>query len=164
MIGPDVTYRAATSRDASAMMSAHGSDAVDGRIAAYLDGRHHPQQALGPRTAFVALVDDLVVGYAAAHLTTRNGCAGEVQYLFVNPAYRRRGIGSELLRRLAGWLTTQGARRVCVPLANDSPPEAKPFLERAGAGPIRQRFWYGWDDITMTLSHETPKTRNTPDR
>jgi GNAT superfamily N-acetyltransferase len=115
-------------------------------MAAYLDGEHHPQRALGPRMAFVAMMGGAVVGYAAAHLTTRHGCAGEVQYLFVNPGYRRRGIGSELLRRLADWLTAQGAHRVCVPLANDSPPEAKPFLQRAGASPV-QRFWYGWDNI-----------------
>jgi len=142
-----VSYRVATSRDAPAMTLAHGSEPVDERIAAYLDGQHHPQHALEPRIAFVAIGGGSVAGYAAAHLTTRHGCAGEVQYLFVTPAYRRRGIGSELLRRLAGWLAAQGAHRVCVPLANDSAPEAKPFLEDAGAGPIGQRFWYGWDDI-----------------
>ena len=145
-----VSYRVATSHDAPAMLACHGSEPADTRVAAYLDGEHHPQQALRPRVAYIAVVENEVVGYVAGHLTTRNSCAGEVQYLFVNPDYRRRGIGSELLQRLADWFTSQDARRVCVPIANDSPLEAKPFVESLGAIPIR-RYWYGWDDIGQLL-------------
>jgi len=70
-----------------------------------------------------------------------------VQYLFVAQEYRRRGIGTELLRRLARWFEGQRARRVCVNVAPDSP-AAKPFYESAGASPIK-KFWYAWEDISM---------------
>jgi GNAT superfamily N-acetyltransferase len=43
------------------------------------------------------LAGDAVVGYIAGHRTTRHHCAGEVQYLFVAPAYRRRGVATALL-------------------------------------------------------------------
>ena len=66
----------------------------DRRMAAYLNGDHHPQKALPPRVGYVAEAGGAVVGYIAGHLTTRNGCAAEVQYLFVSPDYRRNGIGT----------------------------------------------------------------------
>jgi GNAT superfamily N-acetyltransferase len=122
----------------------------DPRMAAYLDGKRHPQKALPLRTGYVACVESMVIGYIAGHLTTRNDCAGEIEYLFVSPSYRRRGIGTTLLQLMATWFTKQGARRVCVPVANDSPPEAKPFYEHAGASPLRQ-FWYGWEDVAVVL-------------
>ncbi|MGH9347263.1 MAG: GNAT family N-acetyltransferase [Vicinamibacterales bacterium] len=59
---------------------------------AYFNGQHHPQQALLPRTGYVALNGDQVIGYIAGHRTNRHGCAAEVQYLFVAPAYRRREL------------------------------------------------------------------------
>ena len=57
---PDETarlrYREATSADVPAIHRSRASDLAAGpadeRMAAYLDGRHHPQQALAPRTAF----------------------------------------------------------------------------------------------------------------
>ncbi len=75
----------------------------DGRMAAYLEGYHHPQKALLPRVGYVAVADGTVVGYIAGHLTTRNACAAEVQYLFVSPDYRRNGIGTALLKLMAAW-------------------------------------------------------------
>ena len=64
---------------------------ADNRMAAYFRGEHHPQLALMPRTGFIALLDGAAIGYIAGHLTTRHGCQGEVQYLFVASSYRRRG-------------------------------------------------------------------------
>ena len=49
----------------------HLAGPADPRMAAYLDGKHHPQQALEPRIAFVALDGHDVAGYIAAHATTR---------------------------------------------------------------------------------------------
>ncbi|MFL5558353.1 MAG: GNAT family N-acetyltransferase, partial [Gemmatimonadaceae bacterium] len=93
---PEVTYREATSADVPAMERCRDRDTqagpADARMAAYLDGKHHPQQALPTRTAFVALAGDDVVGYIAGHATERYGCAGEVQYLYVAPAYRRHRV------------------------------------------------------------------------
>jgi GNAT superfamily N-acetyltransferase len=154
-----VCFRAATSADVAAMAQCRLTDpaagAADSRMAAYFDGQHHPQQALLPRVGYVALGGDAVVGYIAGHRTTRHGCAGEVQYLFVAPAYRRRGIAAALLRRLAGWFGEQGAAKVCVNVDLDSP-AALPFYVRQGASAVN-RYWYVWEDIGIVLAAERPR-------
>jgi GNAT superfamily N-acetyltransferase len=129
---------------------------ADSRIAAYLDCQHHPQHALGPRIAYLAVAGDAVVAYVAGHLTQRHGCDGEVQYLYVAPAYRRKGIGSALLRLLADWFLSQGACKMCVAVANDNPPEARPFVESVGAS-LFKKHWHAWDNVDVvpraTSSH-----------
>lgn len=148
----DVGFKAATSTDVPAMSQCRLTDPAAGpadpRMAAYFDGEHHPQQALLPRTGYVALAGDRIVGYIAGHRTKRHGCEGEVQYLFVAPAYRRRGIGTALFHLLAEWFREQGVRKVCVGIANDSAPEAKPFVERVGGVPLK-KHWYAWQDISV---------------
>ena len=89
----------------------------------------------------MALDGDQVIGSIAGHRTNRHGCGGEVQYLFVAPAYRRRGIATALLLLLADWFHEQAAQAVCVAVADDSPPEAKPFFESRGATPLK-KHWY----------------------
>ena len=152
-----VSYRVGTSADVPAMEACHTtSDGVipyDHRMAAYLDGYHHPQKALPPRIGYLAVAEGTVIGYIAGHLTTRNACAAEVQYLFVSPTYRRNGIGTALLRLLSEWFLKQGARRVCVPIAGDSFPEAKPFYEHAGAAPLVKN-WHGWEDIAVVVGED----------
>jgi GNAT superfamily N-acetyltransferase len=90
-----------------------------------------------------------MVGHIAGHLTTRHACAGELQYLFVAPAYRRHGIASALLRLLAGWFREQGAAKVCVCVDADSP-AAHPFYECLGAVPFK-KHWCMWEDIEVLL-------------
>lgn len=149
-----IRYQEATSADVPAMARCRAADAnagpADERMARYLEGQHHPQQALAPRTAFVALIDDEVVGYIAGHATTRFDYNGEVQYLYVAPANRRRGIATHLLRLLAGWFDRRGIRRVCVNADIESP-DAIPFYLAAHALPLN-RYWYVWDDIRIVSS------------
>src|SRR5690349_8346664 len=113
-----IQIRVATSEDVLAMGRCRLADPAagpaDGRMGAYLEGNHHPQEALAPRRGYVALAGGTVVGYIAGHLTTRHHCSGEVQYLFVAPDARRRGVATALLQHLAKWFQEQGARRVCV--------------------------------------------------
>ena len=150
-----VQFREATAADVPAMMLCHLTDptssAADPRMAVYLDGHHHPQKALPPRIAYVALVNGEVIGYIAGHRTTRHECAGEVQYLFVSPTFRRGGIATHLLRLLAAWFQSQGADKVCVGVADDSPPEAQPFYKSVGASAFK-KYWYAWEDIGTLLS------------
>jgi GNAT superfamily N-acetyltransferase len=120
---------------------------ADSRMAAYFDGHHHPEQALPPRVGYIATTGETVIGYIAGHRTERHGCAGELQYLFVAPGHRRRGVGTALLRLLASWFGNAGAQKVCVCVDRDSP-AAKPFYERLGAAPLK-RLWYAWDDISI---------------
>jgi GNAT superfamily N-acetyltransferase len=142
--------REATAADIAGMARCQLDDPVnplaDSRMGAYFAGLHHPQQALLARVGYVALINEQIVGYIAGHLTTRHGCAGELQYLFVSPHYRRRGIGTALFRGLAKWFQAQAAKHVCVALADDSPKEAKPFYESTGASPLK-KYWYAWKDV-----------------
>ena len=144
-----VWYREATSADIAAMATCrlHDADggAVDDRMAAYFDGLHHPQQALPPRVGYVAIAEDSVIGYIAGHLTRRYGYDGEVQYLYVAPEHRRRGVASALLRLLVGWFQEQSVTRVCVNANPDSPP-AVPFYTSQGAAALN-RYWYAWEDV-----------------
>jgi len=118
---------------------------VDHRIAAYLEGKHHPRQALEARVAYVALVGDDVVGYIAGHLTRRFECHGELQYLFVDPSRRRLGIAAQLLRELARWFTEQGAGVICVDVEPGNAP-ARAFYKRNGAVDLHPS-WLVWNDI-----------------
>ena len=140
--------REANADDAPAMIECRNRDSeqADLRMPAYFRGEHNPQHAMTPRIGFVAVDNGTVVGYIAGHLTTRHGCAGELQYLFVASAYRRRGIGTALIRRLASWFQFRNANDVCIALAADSPKEAKPFFESLGATPLK-KHWYHWEEV-----------------
>jgi GNAT superfamily N-acetyltransferase len=154
-----VWYREATSADAAAMAACRLEDAdagaADHRMAAYFDGLHHPQKALLPRVGYAALSGDTVIGYIAGHLTRRYGYDGEVQYLYVAPGHRRRGVASALLRLLAGWFQERGVTRVCVNADPDSPP-AVPFYTSQGASALN-RYWYVWEDVGVVSGVGVPR-------
>lgn len=143
----DVELREATSSDVPAMVHCRQRDGedADSRMTAYLEGRHHPHEALLPRVAFAAFSGADVVGYIAGHRTRRFGYDGEVQYLYVGSAYRRQGIASALLKMLAGWFAREGIERVCVNVNVDSL-AAAPFYRSRGAAPLN-RYWYGWEKL-----------------
>jgi GNAT superfamily N-acetyltransferase len=116
------------------------------RMAAYFDGRHHPQQALLPRVIYVAFEGGDLIGYVAGHLTRRFGCDGELEWIFVAPEGRRKGIASELLRCLAAWFKQQHASSVCVNVAASNV-AAHSFYSRNGAEVMNQH-WLVWNDIS----------------
>lgn len=149
-----VTFREATTADVPDMARSRLTDpaagAADPRMAAYLEGKHHPQQALPPRVVYVALAARAVVGYIAGHLTRRYDCDGEVQYLFVVPQHRRTGVGAQLLRLLARWFTQQRAQRICVNVEPDNA-AARALYTRHGATVLNQ-FWLIWGDIGSLAS------------
>jgi len=144
-----VIYREATAADVPAMVECRRSDPdagdADPRMAAYLEGNHHPGQALAPRAAFVAIDRD-VAGYIAGHLTRRFNCDGELQYLYVMPACRRTGVASRLVQRLVGWFASKGASKICVNAADES---AAAFYRRLGAVDLKPS-WLVWNDIQST--------------
>jgi GNAT superfamily N-acetyltransferase len=158
-----VHFRIATAADVAAMAACRLSDPVAGpadpRMGAYFNCQHHPHQALLPRVGYVAVVNVEIVGYIAGHRTTRHGYSGEIQYLFVAPDHRRRGVGSALVQQLAEWFDRSGARNVCVCVDADSP-AAAPFYESLGAVPFK-RFWCGWTDISTLVSR---RFHSHPDR
>jgi ribosomal-protein-alanine N-acetyltransferase len=138
-----VQYRQATGADVPGMERSRLTDRAagpaDSRMAAYLEGRHHPQHALAPRVAYLALERDAVVGYIAGHLTRRYDCDGELQYLFVAPGHRRTGVASALLRLLRDWFRDQHASRICVDVEPDNA-GGRAFYGHHGATPLNR----GW--------------------
>lgn len=115
---PGIQFREATIADVAAMalcrLSDPTADPADPRMAAYFEREHHPQKALRPRIGFLAIANREVIGYIAGHRTTRHGCAGEIQYLYVTPDYRRRGIATvnDLSRRAFQAIAPGSCRRL----------------------------------------------------
>ena len=152
--GKPIRYREVTPADVPGIMHSRSRDPdwgpADPRTGAYLAGDHHPQRALPPRTGFLALQDDGVVGYIAGHLTRRFECDGELQYLWVAPDYRKQGIASRLLELQAEWFLGQDAGRICVDVLPDNT-AARSFYGRNGAETLNPH-WLVWPDIRKWLA------------
>ncbi len=101
-----------------------------------------------------------VIGYIAGHLTTRHNCGGEVQYLYVRPAYRRHGVARDLLHLMADWFHSYSAVRVCVSADIDSP-SALAFYQHEGAVPLfaGKKGWWVWERIDNLLAVPPPVTQ-----
>jgi GNAT superfamily N-acetyltransferase len=123
---------------------------ADPRMRAYFDGAYHPGDALSPRAGFVALDGETMVGYVAGHHTTRMHADAEIEYLFVAPSHRRRGVATELLRYQARWFVETGAPNVIVNADPDSPGATELYLA-CGASLIN-RHWLRWNDIAALLA------------
>jgi GNAT superfamily N-acetyltransferase len=115
------------------------------RMARYLAGEHHPQHALAPRVIYVAEQGARMIGYIAGHRTTRYGCDGELQWIFVLPQRRGTGVADLLLDALATWFIGEGARRICVDVVPENA-RARRFYHRHGARTLHPH-WLVWPDI-----------------
>ena len=122
------------------------------RIAGYMNRELHPQKALMPRVVYVALENDLVVGFVAGHLTRRYECDGELEWINVICHRRGSGVTSELLHLLAGWFSKQKASRICVDV-DPSNTTARRFYTRHGAERLNEH-WMVWNDIGKLLREE----------
>ncbi|MGH7676081.1 MAG: hypothetical protein ACREMV_12490, partial [Gemmatimonadales bacterium] len=84
-----MNYRRATASDipqlARLRQEGEAGGADEDRMARYLAGTHHPQQALLPRVMWMATDGDRPIGYVAGHLTRRFDCEGELQWIYVVP-------------------------------------------------------------------------------
>ncbi|HET7339662.1 MAG TPA: GNAT family N-acetyltransferase [Candidatus Dormibacteraeota bacterium] len=65
------------------------------------------RQAVRSRVRFVAEVDGAVVGTASGGDADRNGTAA-LTAMWVDPRYRRQGIGDVLIRRVVDWARGMG--------------------------------------------------------
>jgi GNAT superfamily N-acetyltransferase len=73
-----------------------------------------------------------------------------LEWLYVTPQWRRKGVTSELLRRLAAaWFQQQHASRVCVNVAASNA-TAHSFYARHGAEVMNQH-WLVWNNIATLL-------------
>jgi ribosomal protein S18 acetylase RimI-like enzyme len=121
------------------------------RITGYINCELHPQQALIPRVMYVALENNIVVGFIAGHLTRRYECDGELEWINVKPQFRGSGVASELLQMLAKWFVKQNAKKICVDVdpANST---ARKFYKRHGAEDLN-KHWLVWNDISVVLKN-----------
>ena len=106
-------------------------------------------KALIPRVSYVAVEEDLMVGFIAGHLTRRHQCDGELEWINVIPERRRSGVASELLRRLAEWFAGQKVFRVCVDV-DPAKTAVRRFYMCHGAIDLN-KHWLVWNDITAVL-------------
>jgi GNAT superfamily N-acetyltransferase len=153
-----ITLRPATGDDVAEMARIRELGGWTGgagaeRMALYLAGAHHPRYALQARIVLVAEDGISIVGYIAGHLTTRFGCDGELQWLFVLPAYRGGGVASRLLGALATWCARHDSRSVCVDVEPENA-RARRFYLRHGARAL-DTHWLVWDDISQ-LAEPSP--------
>ena len=164
------TIRPATLDDVSDMAALRTACAWSGGadaavVTRYLAGTHHPQGALAPRGAWLALsADATLVGYAAGHRTTRFGGDAELQWLLVAPGARGQGVGDALLATFAAWCAAAGARRVLVNVAPENTP-ARQLYARHGATPLtgHEDFWMVWPHLGARARRTTPGTESTGD-
>jgi GNAT superfamily N-acetyltransferase len=146
----DLHYRRATPDDIAGMAEVRAGDWGTAErwretMRLYLAGEHHPRHALPQRIAFVGADGERIAALVAGHLTRRFGCDGELEWISVRPEYRRDGVATQLLGRLAEWFVCQGARRICVDVqpANKS---ARAFYARHGATELNPH-WLVWEEI-----------------
>jgi len=119
------------------------------RMRGYLEGTHHPQQALAARVMYYASAGDKPIGYVAGHLTKRYDCDGELQWIHVVREYRGTKVASILLKQLAVWFVERDARRICVDV-DPANAVARRFYSRHGAKEFKA-YWMVWDDIAVVL-------------
>jgi GNAT superfamily N-acetyltransferase len=153
MLLPPIQYRQAERSDIPHMFRIWAIEKSEGgtseeRMTAYFDGQLHPQHALLPRVVYVAYGGALL-GYIAGHLTRRFGCDGELEWLYVTPEWRRKGIATELLRCLVEWFKHQDASQVCVNVAPWNEVAIR-FYVRHGAE-VKNQHWLVWNDIAAAL-------------
>ena len=72
------------------------------------------------------------VGYCVSSLSREK--AGEIESLFVDPAYRSEGVGTTLVTRALGWMDSSGAvrKRVSVGCGNE---DTQTFYQKFGFVP-----------------------------
>lgn len=118
--------------------------ATDGAAARY--ARRLVERRSDPATmALVAEVEGEVVGYVLGAVIDlhpdlfQHVDAGFVADIFVDPAYRRRGLGRELIATLNEWFRRQGVRQVEWQVAARNP-EGIRFWEAIGGEPLMIRM------------------------
>ena len=86
------------------------------------------KRTVQPELFLVAIVDDLLVGTAMAGF---DGHRGWVYYLGVDPDYRRRGIGTVLMRRVESKLAAMGCSKLNLQIRAQNA-EVQAFYEKLG--------------------------------
>jgi GNAT superfamily N-acetyltransferase len=115
---------------------------------------------------FSAVLDDQIIGYVNVHDDlTRGGTLSclrgwaELREYFVEPSYRRRGVGRWLVRHAASWLRLGGTSRILAMWAEELDAGSLAFLQQFGwqeMGSTRR----GWRRATPADSIPAPTWRS----
>jgi ribosomal protein S18 acetylase RimI-like enzyme len=146
----NIEYRESTSEDILFLAEIRARNSATeeywyDRISGYLKFTVNPQMAFKPRIIYVAHDDNVIVGFIAGHLSHRFECDGELQWIDVVQEYRKVGIASELVKKLARWFIDQNSLKICVDPGNDI---AINFYKKNGAGFLNEH-WLFWKNISM---------------
>jgi putative acetyltransferase len=123
--------------------------------------RADDEQAFGVRLAealtLLAMIDGVIAGFASLK------GADEIDMLFVEPGFARRGVGRTLVDALTRLAQARGAKR----LTAEASDVAKPLFERQGFAAQRRNLvrvgdqWLANTTMTKTLGAESaPPTRH----
>jgi N-acetylglutamate synthase-like GNAT family acetyltransferase len=97
----------------------------------------------------VALSDETLLGSASliAHdMDTRMDLSPWLASVYVTPAYRDRGLGSTLVRRIASEAATLGFERLYL-----FTPDRERFYARLGWTVLERTVYRGYDQVVMVL-------------
>lgn len=169
---------------------AAGLDDLDAIVRLHLKSWRQSMKDLAPTAAYAALdesyrtaqwtrmlgspgADDLwlvcecggdLVGVGGACAPTHSSFAdrGEIRFLYLDPSYQRRGLGRQLLSRLAGHLVNRGYRAIALSVVEGNAP-ARAFYSALGGREIGFHIFPGkiwqsrdviisWDDATQLVS------------
>jgi [ribosomal protein S18]-alanine N-acetyltransferase len=100
---------------------------------------------------YLAADEDGVVGFGGVMLV---GDEAHVTNLLVDPEWRRRGIGLELMRALIDEAVAEGARHITLEVRSENDP-ARRLYARLGLAPVGMRKgYYGDDDALILWAHD----------
>jgi ribosomal protein S18 acetylase RimI-like enzyme len=88
----------------------------------------HSKLKIQPELFFVAVKDDALVGTAMSGF---DGHRGWVYYVAVHPGYRRRGIGSALMKKVEGALSESGCPKLNLQIRSGNA-QVQSFYESLG--------------------------------
>jgi ribosomal protein S18 acetylase RimI-like enzyme len=74
----------------------------------------------------------VLIGYCVSSLTEKK--QGEIDSIYIEADYRRRGIGDAFMKKALGWLADRAATRIIVGVASGNE-ESFPFYSRYGFYP-----------------------------
>lgn len=98
---------------------------------------YSPHQSLAPRSAWVAVDKDTVIGFNAGHRARRFNCNGELGWVDVSEEYRRQGIADRLVETMLAWFPEQGVLQVCVNVDPDNLHARHPYTKHVHRSAFR---------------------------